>query len=86
MFQVVLIPVAIGLALNTYAKPFVNVIRPLMPLMTMVCTSLCIGIPLALNQSQIISMEGLQLVFPVLSFHTFAFVIGYWVAKMPMLR
>lgn len=86
ILQVVLIPVALGLALNTYAKPFVNLIRPFMPLMAMVCTSLCIGSPLALNQSQIISMEGLQLVFPVLSFHTFAFVIGYWVAKLPLLR
>lgn len=86
ILQVVLIPVAMGLALNTYAKPFVNVIRPFMPLLAMVCTSLCIGSPLALNQSQIISMEGLQLVLPVLSFHTFAFVIGYWVAKLPLLR
>ncbi|KAH9305059.1 hypothetical protein KI387_009463 [Taxus chinensis] len=86
ILQVVLIPVAIGLALNTYAKSLVNVIRPFMPLMAVVCTSLCIGSPLALNRSQIMSIEGLQLLLPVLTFHASAFMIGYWVSKLSPLR
>ncbi|GLJ26910.1 hypothetical protein SUGI_0526650 [Cryptomeria japonica] len=86
ILQVVLIPVSMGLALNTYAKPLVNLIRPFMPLVAIVCTSLCIGSPLALNQSQIISMEGFQLLAPVLAFHASAFMIGYWVSKLPHLR
>ncbi|RVW73437.1 putative sodium/metabolite cotransporter BASS3, chloroplastic [Vitis vinifera] len=84
ILQVVLVPVTLGLALNTYAKPVVNLLRPVMPLVAMVCTSLCIGSPLAINRSQILSAEGLRLVFPVLAFHTVAFTVGYWVSKIPI--
>ncbi|KAL6339406.1 hypothetical protein AAG906_032938 [Vitis piasezkii] len=72
--------------LSTHAKPVVNLLRPVMPLVAMVCTSLCIGSPLAINRSQILSAEGLRLVFPVLAFHTVAFTVGYWVSKIPIFR
>lgn len=81
--QVVILPIVLGLSLNTYAKSFVDKIRPFMPLMAMVCTSLCIGSPLALNRSRIVSMEGFRLLFPVLAFHVSAFVLGYWVPRLP---
>ena len=84
--QVVLVPVALGLALNMYAKPVVNLLRPVMPLVALFCTSLCIGSPLAINRSQILSAEGLRLVFPVLAFHTVSFIAGYWVSKIPIFR
>lgn len=81
-----LAPVTIGLALNTYAKPVVTILRPVMPFVAMICTSLCIGSPLAINQRQILSMDGLRLIFPVLAFHAVAFTVGYWVSKIPSLR
>lgn len=86
ILQVVLIPVALGLVLNTYAKEVVNLLNPVMPFVAMVCTSLCIGSPLAINRSQILSKEGLWLIFPVLTFHAVAFTLGYWVSKIPALR
>ncbi|KAF5193404.1 Bile acid:sodium symporter [Thalictrum thalictroides] len=86
ILQVVLVPITLGLALNTYAKPIVKVIKPVMPFVAMVCTSLCIGSPLAINRSQIMSPEGLQLVFPVFMFHAIAFAVGYWVSKIPIFR
>ncbi|ESW12722.1 hypothetical protein PHAVU_008G136700 [Phaseolus vulgaris] len=86
ILQVVLIPVTLGLILNTYAKPVVSVLQPVMPFVAMICTSLCIGSPLALNRSQILSVEGLRLVFPVLTFHIVAFSLGYWFSKIPSLR
>ena len=76
----------LGLALNTYAKPVVDVVRPVMPIMAMVCTSLCIGSPLALNKAQITSFQGLQLLIPVIAFHLAGFTFGYWMAKAPALR
>eukprot|EP00252_Welwitschia_mirabilis_P001909 TRINITY_DN11879_c0_g1_i1.p1 TRINITY_DN11879_c0_g1~~TRINITY_DN11879_c0_g1_i1.p1 ORF type:complete len:402 (+),score=50.80 TRINITY_DN11879_c0_g1_i1:262-1467(+) len=82
ILQVVLAPIAIGLTLNTYAKPLVNRIQPLMPFLAMFCTSLCIGSPLALNRNKIISMEGFQLLLPVLLFHTCSFAMGFWLAKL----
>ncbi|KAK7373525.1 hypothetical protein VNO80_06938 [Phaseolus coccineus] len=86
ILQVVLVPVTIGLILNKYAKPVVSVLQPVMPFVAMICTSLSIGGPLALNRSQILSGEGLRLVFPVLTFHIVAFSLGYWLSKIPPLR
>ncbi|PON65956.1 Bile acid-sodium symporter/arsenical resistance protein [Trema orientale] len=86
ILQVVLVPVTLGLVLNTYAKPVVTVLQPVMPYVAMICTSLCIGSPLAINRTQILSREGFRLVFPVLAFHAVAFTLGYWVSKIPALR
>ncbi|KAM7501637.1 hypothetical protein LguiB_000541 [Lonicera macranthoides] len=86
ILQVVLVPITLGLALNTYAKPVVAVLQPVMPFIAMVCTSMCIGSPLAINQSQILSAEGLKLIGPVLAFHTVAFALGYWISKIPLFR
>ncbi|KAI4356298.1 hypothetical protein L6164_000330 [Bauhinia variegata] len=86
ILQVVLIPVTLGLLLNTYAKPVVSVIQPVMPFVAMICTSMCIGSPLAINRSQILSGEGLRLVLPVLTFHAVAFSLGYWASKFPTWR
>ncbi|CAI9776584.1 unnamed protein product [Fraxinus pennsylvanica] len=86
ILQVVLAPVTLGLVLNTYAKPVVSVLQPLMPFVAMICTSLCIGSPLAINRSQILSAEGMKLIGPVLSFHAAAFALGYWISKIPPLR
>ncbi|CAJ2670038.1 unnamed protein product [Trifolium pratense] len=78
ILQVVLAPVTLGLILNTYAKPVVSILRPVMPFVAMICTSMCIGSPLAINRSQILSGQGLRLVAPVLIFHAAAFTLGYW--------
>ncbi|KAK4799624.1 hypothetical protein SAY86_024989 [Trapa natans] len=86
IMQVVLVPVTLGLVLNTYAKPVVSVLQPMMPFVAMVCTAMCIGSPLAINRSQILSAEGLRLVLPVLTFHAVAFILGYWASKIPVLR
>ncbi|GLU08048.1 hypothetical protein SLE2022_249770 [Rubroshorea leprosula] len=86
ILQVVLVPVTLGLMLNTYAKPVVAFLQPVMPIVAMICTALCIGSPLAINRTQILSQEGLQLILPILAFHTVAFFAGYWVSKIPAFR
>ncbi|VFR02002.1 unnamed protein product [Cuscuta campestris] len=86
ILQVVLVPVTLGLVLNTYAKPVVSVIQPVMPFVAMACTSLCIGSPLAINRAHILSTQGLKLVGPVLAFHAAAFTLGYWISKFPSFR
>ncbi|CAL5386085.1 unnamed protein product [Camellia sinensis] len=85
ILQVVLVPVTLGLLLNTYAKSVVNILQPVMPFVAMICTSMCIGSPLAINRSHILSTEGLQLVLPVLTFHAVAFTLGYLISKIPLL-
>ncbi|KAL9243098.1 hypothetical protein vseg_017026 [Gypsophila vaccaria] len=86
ILQVVLVPVSLGLLLNTYAKSVVKILQPVMPVVAMVCTSLCIGSPLAINRASILSTEGLRLITPVLAFHAAAFVLGYWLSKIPFAR
>ncbi|XP_055812889.1 probable sodium/metabolite cotransporter BASS3, chloroplastic isoform X1 [Solanum dulcamara] len=86
ILQVVLLPVGLGLVLNTYAKPVVSVVQPVMPFVAMLCTSLCIGSPLAINRAQILSAEGAKLIAPVLTFHAMAFAVGYWLSKLPIFR
>nr|GMD71174.1 probable sodium/metabolite cotransporter BASS3, chloroplastic [Ipomoea batatas] len=86
ILQVVLVPVTLGLVLNTYAKPVVSILQPIMPFVAMVCTSMCIGSPLAINRAQILSAEGAKLIGPVLAFHAVAFSLGYWISKIPLFR
>lgn len=86
VLQVVLFPITVGLVLNTYAKGVVNAIQPIMPFVAMICTSLCIGSPLAINRRQILSSDGLCLLLPIMTFHLLAFTIGYWLSKLPSLR
>jgi predicted Na+-dependent transporter len=86
ILQVVLVPITLGLVLNTYAKPVVTLLQPVMPFVAMVCTSLCIGSPLSINRSQILSAEGLGLIVPIVTFHAVAFALGYWFSKIPGLR
>eukprot|EP00850_Spirogloea_muscicola_P018507 SM000170S02679 [mRNA] locus=s170:173700:176449:- [translate_table: standard] len=83
ILQVVICPVILGLALNTYAKGAVDRVRSFMPLMAMICTSLCIGSPLAFNRAQLVSLGGARLLVPVLAFHILAFTFGYWISRMP---
>ncbi|KAI7725941.1 hypothetical protein M8C21_013229 [Ambrosia artemisiifolia] len=86
ILQVVLVPVTLGLVLNTYAKPVVSVLQPVMPFVAMFCTSICIGSPLAINRTQILSAEGLRLLWPVLTFHVVSFIAGYYISKLPFCR
>ncbi|KAJ0576163.1 putative Bile acid:sodium symporter/arsenical resistance protein Acr3 [Helianthus annuus] len=86
ILQVVLFPVTLGLVLNTYTKTVVSVLQPVMPFVAMFCTSICIGSPLAINRAQILSVEGLKLLWPVLTFHIVSFIAGYYISKLPFCR
>lgn len=81
--QVVVGPVFLGLALNTYAKTQVDAVRPFVPLVGMVCTSLCIGSPLGMNRSMLLNPDGMRLLAPVVAFHVAAFAAGYWFSRLP---
>ncbi|KAK8944198.1 hypothetical protein KSP39_PZI007877 [Platanthera zijinensis] len=83
--HVVLVPVTAGLLLNTYAKPVVNDVQPIISFVAMFCDLLCIGSPLAINKSHILSSEGLLLLLSVVVFHLATFALGYWASK-PFLR
>ncbi|PPR97073.1 hypothetical protein GOBAR_AA23588 [Gossypium barbadense] len=82
ILQMVLVPVAFGLVLNTYAKPVVTILRPMMSFVVMISTSLYIGSPLSLNQSQILSKDGLQLVLQAKRRSLSNNIVMQWNAKL----
>ncbi|KAM0000574.1 putative Bile acid:sodium symporter/arsenical resistance protein Acr3 [Helianthus debilis subsp. tardiflorus] len=67
-------------------KTVVSVLQPVMPFVAMFCTSICIGSPLTINRAQILSVEGLKLLWPVLTFHIVSFIAGYYISKLPFCR
>lgn len=58
-----------------------KLIRPCLPLLSLLTTSCCIGSPLAVNIKAIRSPFGLEILLPVVAFHTAAFVAGYKVTE-----
>eukprot|EP00899_Mesostigma_viride_P006956 jgi/Mesvir1/16261/Mv08507-RA.1 len=69
ILKVVVLPISIGLLLNKFAKPLLDRVEVLLPVVAMVATSLCIGSPLARNGVQVLSQMGLVVVAPVVLWH-----------------
>jgi hypothetical protein len=56
--------------------------HPVMHFVFMVCTSLCMGSPLDINRSKILSSERFCLLLPTVVFHIVSFIAGYWIFKL----
>lgn len=80
--QIVVAPIAAGLALNRFAAPISIKIRPFMPLLSVLVTGLCVGSPLAMNITAVRSPFGLSVLLPILGFHTTAFLLGFYLAGL----
>lgn len=79
--QIVVAPIAFGIALNRFAAPISRRIRPLMPLFSVLVTSLCVGSPLAMNIEAVRSPFGLAVLVLVFGFHAAGFLLGFYVAR-----
>jgi predicted Na+-dependent transporter len=79
--EIVVVPIAAGLLLNRFLPQVTKLIRPILPLLSLLTTSCCIGSPLAVNIKAIRSPFGLEILLPVVAFHTAAFVAGYKVTE-----
>ncbi|CAM6091665.1 unnamed protein product [Calypogeia fissa] len=80
--QIVVVPIAAGLSLNRFLPAVSNLIRPFLPLCSVLVTCCCIGAPLALNIKALKSQFGLIILFPIFIFHTLAFITGYNMTKV----
>eukprot|EP00250_Pteridium_aquilinum_P000052 c10068_g1_i1 orf=73-1305(+) len=80
--QIVVAPIAAGLALKQFAPPITKMIKPLLPIMSVVVTGLCMGSPLARNINAVKSPFGLELLLPIIAFHLSAFLIGHKVSGL----
>ncbi|XP_071730767.1 probable sodium/metabolite cotransporter BASS5, chloroplastic [Rutidosis leptorrhynchoides] len=77
ILQIVVSPVAAGLLLNRFLPRISSAIRPFLPPLSVLVTSLCVGAPLAININSVLSPFGISVVLLVIGFHLSAFVLGY---------
>ncbi|KAI5067565.1 hypothetical protein GOP47_0018093 [Adiantum capillus-veneris] len=75
--QIVVAPIAAGLALKQFAPRVTKLVKPLLPLLSVMVTGLCMGSPLSRNISAVKSPFGLELLLPIIGFHAAAFLIGH---------
>ncbi|VVB12017.1 unnamed protein product [Arabis nemorensis] len=79
ILQVVIAPIAAGLLLNKLFPKLSNAIRPFLPILSVLDTACCVGAPLALNISSVMSPFGATILLLVTMFHLSAFLAGYFV-------
>ncbi|GKB94415.1 probable sodium/metabolite cotransporter BASS5, chloroplastic isoform X1 [Tanacetum coccineum] len=77
ILQIVVSPVAAGLLLNRFLPRISSAIRPFLPPLSVLVTSLCVGAPLAINIDSVLSPFGISVVLLVIALHLSAFVLGY---------
>ncbi|KAI5079741.1 hypothetical protein GOP47_0005220 [Adiantum capillus-veneris] len=79
--QIVVAPIVAGIALNRFADRLSRSIRPVMPLLSVIVTSLCVGSPLAMNIEAVQSPFGFSVLVLVFGFHAASFLLGFQLAK-----
>ncbi|WP_201065826.1 MULTISPECIES: bile acid:sodium symporter family protein [Thiorhodovibrio] len=80
MLKVVLAPVAIGVAVNTWLGPHLTRIKSIFPLISMLAIVVIIAIVVALNQAQI-AQTGLLLMLAVMLHNSVGLLGGYSLAR-----
>lgn len=65
-----------------FAPPITRMIKPLLPILSVIVTGLCMGSPLARNIDAVKSPFGLELLLPIIGFHLAAFLIGHKVSGL----
>ncbi|OVA07722.1 Bile acid:sodium symporter [Macleaya cordata] len=78
--QIVVAPITLGLLLNRFFPWICNVIRPLLPPLSVFVTALCVGSPLAINIEAVMSPFGITIVLLITGFHLSSFVAGYFLS------
>ncbi|KAL4558509.1 hypothetical protein LXL04_036710 [Taraxacum kok-saghyz] len=85
--SVVITPLLTGLLIGSVVPvDAIAMSKSILQVVLVLIWGLRLGCPLAINQRQILSAEGLKLIWPVLTFHSAAFTFGYWVSKLPFCR
>lgn len=80
VFSVVLVPTIAGVALNELCNPIVRKIKPLLPLIGVLITTMLCASPVG-QVSAILKSNGGALCLPVGLLHVCAFALGYFICK-----
>eukprot|EP01025_Chloroclados_australasicus_P047934 TRINITY_DN5412_c0_g1_i4.p2 TRINITY_DN5412_c0_g1~~TRINITY_DN5412_c0_g1_i4.p2 ORF type:complete len:418 (-),score=54.13 TRINITY_DN5412_c0_g1_i4:576-1745(-) len=81
-FQVVLVPTLVGVLANEFFKGAVKKIRPFLPLVGVILTTLLCASPCG-QVADILRTNGKMLSIPVGIMHVVAFALGYFLCKVP---
>jgi len=76
--QVVIVPVLLGILLNTVATRQMDAVRPVAPIIAVAAVVLIVGSVVGKNAATIIEL-GPQLAVAVLALHSIGFGLGYWI-------
>ncbi len=79
VFNIVLVPVLLGLLLRHFAKPAIAKVNPSLPLITVLAIVWIITIIVALNHARLIDLSVL-LIAVVILHNAFGLTLGYWAA------
>ena len=66
-----------AVVVNSFFPHICNAIRPCLPPLSVLVTSLCVGAPLAINIESVKSPFGITILLLVVAFHLSAFIAGY---------
>ncbi|KAF5175439.1 Sodium/pyruvate cotransporter BASS2 protein [Thalictrum thalictroides] len=86
IMQIVITPIAAGLLLNRFFPWICDVIRPLLPPLSVFVTALCVGSPLAINIEAVMSPFGLTILLLIIGFHLSSFIAGYFLAGLAFIN
>jgi bile acid:Na+ symporter, BASS family len=81
VFSVVLVPTVAGVALNELCNPLVRKIKPLLPLIGVIITTMLCASPVG-QVAAVLKSDGLRLCLPVGILHAAAFALGYFLCKI----
>ncbi|XWS26920.1 hypothetical protein CRYUN_Cryun26dG0071600 [Craigia yunnanensis] len=80
-FQVVLVPTVVGVLSNEFFPKFTSKIISVTPLIGVILTTLLCASPIG-QVSEVLKVQGAQLILPVALLHAAAFALGYWISKI----
>jgi len=81
LFQIILLPVSLGVALNVFAEAWIKKLRPVLPGFSVVAIALIIAIVVALNGERIGAM-ALSIFAATLLHNLSGMALGYWAAAL----
>ncbi|XP_074575305.1 putative sodium/metabolite cotransporter BASS2, chloroplastic [Curcuma longa] len=79
-WEILLVPINIGLLANEYFPKFTKRISTLTPLIGVILTTLLCASPIG-QVAEVLKSQGAQLIIPVALLHVAAFALGYWLSR-----
>ncbi|HLV77847.1 MAG TPA: bile acid:sodium symporter family protein [Marinobacter sp.] len=81
LVKIVLIPVALGVAINTMARPHIKKVEPVLPLISMICIVMIVAIVVALNKGNL-AVHGVAIAIAVILHNGLGLALGFGIARL----